>query len=244
MFNKKKEDNGYSRFDIYIKIKVKKKNGEFPTKKSIKFTVKMKILINFCHNNMDVHFRTAFGMEMILTLNPTDTITAVKEMISEKTEISMADILLFYQSYNLRDDLTMEELDVKDDEFIGIRVHKRSIIKDLKSDDPNVMNLMNFGFTRQASLSALISSNGNFNQALEKLLNDGNGSDNNDDDNNKNDNVNNLNGNLIPEIGGDDPIERLVNFSGFDRSIVTQVYESFHKNEEETRVYLQQMISG
>lgn len=187
---------------------------------------------------MDVKFRTAFGEDMVLKIDPSDNITSVKEMLSEESQISMADILLFYHSYNLRDDLKIEELELKDDDFIGIRIHKRPIVKDIRTDDPNIVNLMNFGFSRQASLTALISSNNNFNQALELLLNNG-GEDENQ--NNGNENVPAAN---IPLSQGDGPIERLMNFSGFERSIVQQVFDSFHQNEEEARNYIQQMISG
>ena len=225
--------------------------------------IKNKILNFNSGRLMNVTFRTAFGEEIYLTLDPSDTITAVKESLSERTGADINKILLFYQSYLLRDDLTINELNLAEDSFIGMRVHNRPAIKDINEDDPNVVNLMSFGFSRQASLTALKSSSNNFNQALELLLNDaGNGE--NDNHNNNGSNNSHAGGNIgldetqrrrsdkvetnnnqsVPQNDGDDPIERLVRFSGFERYIVTQVYDNFRQNEEEARAYLEQMISG
>lgn len=192
----------------------------------------LKILENF-GRIMNVSFRTATGLKTTLSFDPSDTISVVKQKLSEQNGANINHILLFYQSYLLRDDITIEELNLTDDSIIGIRIHKRPIMKLVQEDNENLKSLEQLGFSRENSIAALLSTNDNIEQALDILINQA------EQDT------------TPPPVqpppkvneyaAYDDPIERLVAFSGFDRGLVVSVYENFHQDEEEARNYLQQL---
>lgn len=132
---------------------------------------------------MQVVFKTHLGQTLDGNFNTDCSVRILKQHVSKLLDVDILDIILYYNTFILKDNWSLEEIQYKSGSAIFVRVYKRSVVTDdlvpkiLEStfvDKPdkgptNVELLVCMGFTEDQARAAL-KLYVDINQAAEYLL--------------------------------------------------------------------------